>query len=82
MAHFYGSMQGSRGEATRMGTKNSGITAHIRGWDIGANVDVRTDSNGNDVVTVFLTHGSNNPRHAQCLGMFKLADDGTFEQVK
>jgi hypothetical protein len=35
MAHFYGDMQGSRGQATRCGTKQSGIHAHIRGWHTG-----------------------------------------------
>lgn len=25
MAHFYGTLQGARGEATRLGTKNSGL---------------------------------------------------------
>lgn len=26
MAHFYGTVQGTRGEASRLGTKNSGLT--------------------------------------------------------
>ena len=34
MAQFYASIQGNRGEATRMGTKASGIEGHIRGWNI------------------------------------------------
>lgn len=29
MAHFYSSIQGSRGEATRCGTKNSGIVSSV-----------------------------------------------------
>ena len=29
MARFYGDVQGNRGEATRMGTPSSGISAHI-----------------------------------------------------
>src|SRR5262249_13144506 len=33
MAHFYGRLQGSRGEATRCGTKSSGIAATVRSWD-------------------------------------------------
>lgn len=28
MSHFYGTLQGSRGEATRCGTKQSGITTY------------------------------------------------------
>jgi hypothetical protein len=58
MAQFYASIQGNRGEATRTGTKNSGITGHIRGWDIGARVTL-THVDGADVVRVYKTSGSN-----------------------
>ena len=60
MAHFYANIQGSRGEATRLGTKNSGITGHIRGWNVGARVDCSysTETN-NDIVKVYPTAGSN-----------------------
>ena len=33
MATFYGSIKGSRGEATRCGTKNSGIKASVQSWN-------------------------------------------------
>jgi len=33
MAHFYGSIQGNRGEATRLGTSNSGMSAVAASWD-------------------------------------------------
>ena len=33
MSHFYGTLQGSRGEATRCGTKRSGIEATAASWD-------------------------------------------------
>jgi len=32
MAHFYGTLQGNRGEATRMGTKNSGVDTVAASW--------------------------------------------------
>ena len=57
MSQFYGSMQGGRGEATRCGTKNSGMVAHIRGWDIGAKV-ICFHENGKDIVRVYKTGGS------------------------
>lgn len=41
MAEFYGSIQGARGQATRCGTKSSGLHGHIRGWETGAGVEVR-----------------------------------------
>lgn len=40
MSHFYGTLQGSRGEATRCGTKNSGVTTHAPGWRGAIRVDV------------------------------------------
>ena len=32
MSHFYGTLQGSRGEATRCGTKNSGLVTYAASW--------------------------------------------------
>lgn len=32
MSHFYGTLQGSRGEATRCGTQGSGMTTNCAGW--------------------------------------------------
>lgn len=32
MAHFYGKLQGSRGEATRCGSKSSNLTTYAAGW--------------------------------------------------
>lgn len=39
MAHFYGKIQGNRGEATRMGSRGSGFRAVAASWD----GSVRTD---------------------------------------
>ena len=61
MARFYASIQGNRGEATRMGTKTSGIGGHIRGWNVGARIEIRHVA-GKDVVQVYRTGGSNGPR--------------------
>ena len=35
MSHFYASIEGNRSEATRCGTKSSGMQGHVRGWTIG-----------------------------------------------
>ena len=80
MAHFIGKLQGARGTASRLGTKSSGISAAAQGWDIGGRIECN-HMDGTDYVTLFLTHGSNNPGNAQCLGMFRIAADGTFEQL-
>lgn len=40
MSHFYANIQGNRGEATRQGTKESGMFGHIRSWNTGIRVNV------------------------------------------
>jgi hypothetical protein len=69
MAQFYAEIQGNRGRATRMGTKNSGITAHIRGWHIGARVNV-SHENGRDVVRIWKTGGSSGFKPAKLIAEF------------
>ena len=59
MAQFYASIHGNRGEATRAGSKTSGISGHIRGWSIGARVVIDyNEKTGKDEVTVYKTSGS------------------------
>lgn len=72
MSRFYASIQGNRGEATRQGSKASGIGGHIRGWDIGARVLCYVDDSGNDKVIVTITGGSNNSSSQKNLGTFKV----------
>ncbi|QOP65604.1 hypothetical protein SEA_SUIGENERIS_63 [Mycobacterium phage Suigeneris] len=57
MAHFYGTVQGQRGEASRLGSKNSGL-ASAQGWNVGCKVTIRHED-GRDVVRVWRTTGSN-----------------------
>ena len=64
MAHFYGTTQGHRGEATRCGTKNSGLTATANGWDIGGEISVSYSTHlQTDIVTFYTTTGSNTKRN-------------------
>lgn len=59
MARFYASIQGNRGRATRVGTEQSGITGHIRGWDSGVRVEGHYNKETNsDVFQVHITSGS------------------------
>jgi len=61
MAHFYGNIDGSaNSSATRCGTKESGLNAHIRGWNIGVQVRL-VHVDGQDIIEVFETNGSNDP---------------------
>jgi hypothetical protein len=60
MAHFYGEIQGNRGEATRMGTKDSGFRGHIRGWHVGGSINCYyNESKDRDEVSIYATKGSN-----------------------
>lgn len=76
MARFYASIEGNRGSSTRIGTASSGISGHIRGWNVGAQVDCRVDGDDNDVVEVYATGGSNNGHHQQILA--RIMADGTI----
>lgn len=70
MGRFYAEIQGSRGSATRKGTKKSGIRGHIRGWHLGVKVKCYVNEYGNDVCQVWLTGGSSNPIEIKYLGEF------------
>jgi hypothetical protein len=74
MAHFYGEIRGNRSSVTRTGSKQSGIGGHIRGWKIGAEVTVFNDKPGCDVVSVYITHGSNGAGDRLHLGFFSIKD--------
>ena len=53
MAHFIGFVKGNRGEASRLGSKDSGMYATDQGWNIGASVYVRfNEETGKDEVTI------------------------------
>jgi len=64
MAHFYATASGSaKTEATRCGTKNSGLYATANGWDIGGEIELKYDSNlDTDIVKLYTTTGSNGNR--------------------
>jgi len=63
MAQFYGEIEGNRGKASRQGTEESGLWAHVRGWNIGVHVECRYDKqNDRDIIYVYQTTGSNGRR--------------------
>ena len=82
MSHFYASMQGNRGEATRCGSKQSGIDAHIRGWNSGVRVSCRYNkTTGRDECFIYATGGSN--RSSQDIELGSVVNDGDgFRFVK
>jgi len=54
MAAFRGTVQGNRGEVSRLGTKKSGITARINGHKIVCKVEMNLNSEGLEQVTITL----------------------------
>jgi hypothetical protein len=53
MAHFYGTLQGNRGRATRGGTKNSGLTTQCASWEGAIECDAwHSKETGKDMVRV------------------------------
>jgi hypothetical protein len=71
MAHFYGEIRGNRGEATRMGSKDSGFYAHIRGWHVGAKIECfHNEDTGKDEVQVYRTAGSSGQGKSKLIATF------------
>ena len=73
MSHFYASIQGSKGEVTRQGTKSSGIDGHIRGWEFGVRVQIYVNDDGEDEVHITITDGSGDYGLRYFIGTFTKA---------
>jgi hypothetical protein len=59
VAEFMGRVEGSSGEAHRLGTAKSGITVMANAWDAGVRVVGEKLSTGGVAFTIMLTGGSN-----------------------
>lgn len=69
MAHFYSTVRGNRGAASRTGSKNSGMVAYVNGWDLGIRAEI-SHRDGRDVVRVYRTGGSNGRLPVQLIAEF------------
>lgn len=61
MARFYGTIQGRRGEASRLGDSKSGLRTTTRGWELGATCEmsqVNRDGQDIDQLDVSINKGS------------------------
>lgn len=61
MAQFRGTIKGQRGEASRLGSKASGLVVRANGWDTGVVVCL-DHVDGRDRVQVYRSGGSNGGR--------------------
>lgn len=60
MAQFRATIKGQRGEASRLGSKSSGLRAEVNGWNVGVVVIAQHDyETGKDKLVVYRTGGSN-----------------------
>lgn len=74
MAHFYGTVKGNRGQASRLGTKASGLKVTADGWTLGGMMTMYQDSEGNDHIDFFLDGGSGGSVN-KVLAQFVVKDD-------
>lgn len=76
MARFKGDIEGSRGTASRLGSEASGMTAHIRGWNLGIRIYAQSDNDNpdDDGFTLYVTGGSNDPSVCKLIGYVRLED--------
>jgi hypothetical protein len=75
MANFRATIQGQRGAASRLGSKKSGLNAHINGWQMGVRVYAYfNEKDGEDKFDITLTSGSNGGSMPKHLGTFSLKD--------
>lgn len=86
MARYLAAIQGTAGEATRLGSPKSGIRASAQGWNLGVRVNgapVYDDANGanQDEFRIAITGGSNDNGSKLYLGSAKedIGGDWTFE---
>ena len=55
MSHFYGKLKGSRGEATRCGTRSSGLKTTAASWDGAIHVYLTANDDGTTHVEIWRT---------------------------
>jgi len=58
MARYKGYIKGQKGEVSRLGSANSGMSTTINGWNVGIHVEARI-IDGEDVFFIYKTGGSN-----------------------
>ena len=80
MSHFYGTLKGQAGEATRCGSRASGIVTYAAGWRGAIRVEVFLDEQGEDAYRVALVPWGNSSGISRQLASGKLTLDERTEQ--
>ncbi len=70
MARFRGSIIGSRGEASRLGHPNTGLTVRANGWNAGVQVEA-TAKGEEDIFRIYVTGGSNAASPARLIAVIE-----------
>jgi hypothetical protein len=76
MARFRATIVGQRGEASRLGSAKSGLTARVNGWYSGIRVEAGVDQDGADRFEVFTTGGSNGSARDRHVGTVRMHPHG------
>tara|TARA_R110002167_G_scaffold43642_1_gene131738 strand:- start:4046 stop:4300 length:255 start_codon:yes stop_codon:yes gene_type:complete len=66
MAHFRGTVNSGKKDASRLGHKSTGLTTTCNTWELGIKVDVRF-VNGQNIFKVYKTGGSNGASNPELL---------------
>lgn len=70
MAHFRAIIQGQRGEASRLGSKKSGLTGEVAGWTAGVRLSAHAGEEG-DTIQVIADAGNGSTYRREYLGDVK-----------
>ena len=71
MAHLYASLSSDVGRRETTKSENSRIGCHIRGWNIGVRVEIKTDADRKDNIWIYRTYGSNGHESDELITSFK-----------
>ena len=82
MARYLGTIKGQRGEASRLGSPQSGMVAKINGWHHGVRLEVYNlleKGERRDIFHVVLTGGSNGARQSETILTIEERPEGGFK---
>lgn len=80
MAQFRGTLQGQRGQASRLGSAKTGLNVTGNGWNVGVSIDLKATKDG-DFVEVWATGGSNGGHGPTCIARLYETKDGVKVRV-